>query len=195
MVKVTVANKTLVYPMPAFLIGANIDDKPNFMTAAWSGIGGGTPPIITVGIRPTRYTLKGIKQNMTFSVNVPSVALVKETDYCGIESGSKVDKVAVCKFKVFYGKLGSAPLIEQCPVNLECKALHMLDVGSHILVVGRIEETYVSEDCLTDGEPDVDKIKPLIYVSRPDGKYRAFGGVVASAHSVGRELRSTEPIL
>lgn len=192
MAKVKIDNKTTVYPMPAFLIGANVDDKPNFMTAAWSGIGGGTPPIITVGIRPSRYTLKGIKQNMTFSVNVPSVALVKETDYCGIESGSKVDKVAVCKFKVFYGKLDAAPMIEQCPVNLECRALHMLDMGSHVLVVGRIEETYVSEDCLTNGEPDVDKIKPIIYVPRPGSRYRAFGEDVAGAHSVGRELRITK---
>ncbi|MFC1921177.1 hypothetical protein ACFLYQ_05585, partial [Chloroflexota bacterium] len=59
---------------------------------------------------------KGIKQNMTFSVNVPSADLVKETDYCGIESGSKADKVAVCKFDVFYGKLETAPMVEQCPV-------------------------------------------------------------------------------
>ena len=192
MAKVTMEVKTLVYPMPAFLIGANVDDKPNFMTAAWSGIAGGTPPIITVGIRHSRYTLKGIKQNMTFSVNVPSVALAKETDYCGIESGSKVDKVAVCKFKIFYGKLDTAPLIEQCPVNLECKALHILDVGSHMLVIGRIEETYVSEDCLTDGEPDVDKIKPIIYVTQPGSRYQAFGEVVGKAHAIGRELTSAE---
>ena len=87
MAKVTIDNKTLVYPMPAFLIGANVDDKPNFMTAAWSGIAGRTPPMITVALSHTRYTLKGIKQNMTFSVNVPSVDMVKETDYCGIEVG------------------------------------------------------------------------------------------------------------
>ncbi len=188
MAKVTMDNKTLVYPMPAFLIGANVDDKPNFMTAAWAGIGGSTPPIITVAIRHSRYTLKGIKQNMNFSVNVPSVDLVKETDYCGIMSGAKVDKVEACKFKVFYGKLDTAPLIEQCPVNLECKALHILDVGSHALIVGRIEETYVSEDCLTNGEPDVDKIKPLIYVTAPARRYQAFGEVMGKAFSIGKEL-------
>ncbi len=187
--KVTVENKTLVYPMPAFLIGANVDDKPNFMTAAWSGIGGGTPPIITVGIRPNRYTLKGIKQNLTFSVNVPSVDQVKETDYCGIESGAKADKVEVCQFKIFYGNLDTAPLIEQCPVNLECKVLHMLDVGSHFLVVGRIEETHISEDCLTDGKPDVDKIRPISYVVTQSGRrYQTLGEVVGKAFGAGREL-------
>ncbi|MFC2069640.1 flavin reductase family protein [Chloroflexota bacterium] len=186
--KVTIENKTSVYPMPAFLIGANVDGKPNFMTAAWSGIAGGTPAIITVGIRHTRYTLKGIKQNMTFSVNVPSADIAKETDYCGIESGSKVDKVAVCNFKVFYGKLETVPMIEQCPVNLECAVLHMLDVGSHMLVVGRIDEVYASEECLTDGKPDVDKIKPFSYVTDPARHYQALGEYVGKAFSIGRKL-------
>ena len=62
------------------------------------------PPTISVAIRHGRYTLKGIRQNMTFSVNVPSVDLVKETDYCGLVSGSKVNKVEACQFNVFYGK-------------------------------------------------------------------------------------------
>ncbi|MFC2015176.1 flavin reductase family protein [Chloroflexota bacterium] len=185
MAKVSMDMKTLVYPMPAFLIGANVDDKPNFMTAAWSGIAAGNPPAITVGIQPHRYTLKGIKQNMTFSVNVPSVDLVKETDYCGIVSGSKTDKVADCNFTIFYGKSETAPLIEQCPVNLECKVLHILDLGSHALIVGRIEESFVSEECLSDGKPDVDKIKPIIFVS-PGRQYQAFGEVVATAFN--REL-------
>lgn len=190
MAKVTVENKTLVYPMPAFVVGANVDGKPNFMTAAWSGIAGSNPPMITVALQHHRHTLKGMKQNMTFSVNVPSVDLVKETDYCGIVSGSKTDKVADCYFKVFYGKLATAPLIEQYPVNLECKVVHILDLGSHELVVGRIEETYISEECLTDGKPDVDKIKPIAYVGR---RYVALGEAVASAHAIGKELNAARP--
>lgn len=184
MAKVTVENKTLVYPMPAFIIGANVDGKPNFMTAAWSGIAGSTPPMITVALQHHRYTLKGMKQNMTFTVNVPSTSQVKETDYCGVVSGSKTDKVAACHFKVFYGKLETAPLIEQCPVNLECKVMHILDLGSHELVVGRIEETYISDDCLTDGKPDVNKIKPLVYAGR---RYLALGEAVGNAFTV-REM-------
>ena len=122
-------------------------------------------------------------------MNVPSVDLVKEADYCGIDSGSKVDKVAVCNFKVFYGKVETAPMIEQCPVNLECRVMHMLDVGSHILVVGRIEETYVSEECLTDGKPDVNKIKPIVYVTEPGRHYQALGEIVGKAFSAGLEFR------
>ncbi len=189
MQKIPVEHKTMVYPMPAFLIGAEVDGKPNVMTAAWSGIGGSEPPVITVGIRHSRYTLKGIRQNMTFSVNVPSVDIARETDYCGLESGSKVDKIKVCGFDVFYGKLTNAPMIEQCPINLECRVIHLLDVGSHMLVVGEIKETYVSEDCLTDGRPDVDKIKPFAFNPRPGADYQAFGDIVGQAFGIGLELR------
>lgn len=191
--KIMMGPRTLIYPMPALLIGADVDDKPNFMAAAWCGIASSQPPMISVAIQPHRYTYKGIRQNLAFSVNVPSVDLIRETDYCGIVSGSKANKVEACQFKVFYGKLSNAPLIEQCPINLECKVVHILELGSHSLIIGRVEETHVSESCLTDGKPDVDKIKPLIYTPEPARQYRAFGGVVGKAFSIGRELISTKP--
>ena len=187
--KIVMGPQTLVYPMPTLLVGANIDDKPNFMTVAWGGIANGEPPMISTAIRHTRHTLKGIRQNETFSVNIPSADMVREADYCGITSGSKVNKAEACQFEVFYGKLGNAPLIEQCPVNLECKVIHILDLGSHALIIGRIEETHVSESCLTDGKPDVSKIKPITYIMAPATQYQALGEVLAKAFSVGKELK------
>lgn len=188
--KVLMGPQTLIYPVPVLLIGANIDDKPNFMAVAWGGIANSVPPMISVAIRRIRYTGRGIRQNMVFSVNVPSVDMVKETDYCGIASGAKVDKVKACRFKVFYGKLGNAPLIEQCPVNLECKVVHILDLGSHSLYIGRVEETHVSEECLTNGKPDVKKIKPFAYTKAPALQYQALGDFVAEAFNVGKELQA-----
>jgi len=192
MSKVLMGPQTLIYPMPALLVGANVDDKPNFMVVAWSGIANGEPPMISVAIRHHRYTHRGIRQNLTFSVNVPSTDMVRETDYCGIISGAKANKVEGCQFKVFYGKLDNAPLIEQCPINLECKVMHILDLGSHSLIIGRIEETHISESCLTDGKPDVSKIKPLIYTTAPAHQYHAFGEVIAQAFSIGEELKARE---
>ena len=192
--KILMGPTTLICPMPVLLVGANVDGKPNFMAVAWGGIANGEPPMISVAIRYSRYTYRGIGQNSTFSVNVPSIDLVREADYCGITSGSKVNKVEVCHFNVFYGKLDNAPLIEQCPVNLECKVMHILDLPSHSLVVGRIEETHVSESCLTDGKPDIDKIKPLAYIGAPlpDRQYQSLGEVIAKAHSIGLELNARE---
>ncbi|MFH1032022.1 MAG: flavin reductase family protein [Chloroflexota bacterium] len=187
MAKVTMRPDRLMQPRPTLLIGTIIDGKVNFLTAGGGGVANAEPPMISIPIHHSRYTMKGIAQNLAFSVNIPSVDLVAETDYCGIVSGSKVDKVAACKFKIFYGSLKTAPLIEQCPVNLECKLEHMLDLGSHFLVIGQIVGTYVSEDCISDGKPDVYKIKPIIY-NRESGEYIAFGKVVAKASSIGKKL-------
>ena len=186
MSKKTIGPQPLLWPHPTVLVGANVNGKPDFLAVAWAGIAGGTPPMISVALRHSRHTLKGIRQNMTFSVNIPSADMVKETDYCGIVSGAETDKVKDCRFKIFYGNLNSAPLIEQCPVNLECEVAHILDLGSHSLVIGKIVETHVSEDCLTDGKPDIKKIKPFIFAS---GKYHAIGEVIADAFSIGKELK------
>ncbi len=192
MSKITLGPQPFIYPMPVLLVGANVDGKPNFMTVAWSGIANGAPPMVSVAIRPRRYTHKGLRQNWTFSINIPSVDLVREADYCGLMSGSRVDKVEACKFNVFYGKLESAPLIEQCPVNLECKVVQMLELGSHSLIVGQVEEIHVSEDCLTEGQPDVKKVKPFIYTRVPSQNYQAFGDVIGKAFSIGKEIQAKE---
>ena len=114
---------------------------------------------------------------------------MKETDYCGIYSAAKTDKVKDCGFEVFYGGLDSAPLIEQCPVNLECEVLHILNLGIHALVIGKIVQTHISEDCLTDGVPDIMKIKPLIYSRGPTARYNAVGEVLGQCFSIGKELK------
>jgi len=187
MAKVELTPDRLMYPRPALLVGANVDGKANFMTMGGGGVANSEPPMMSVLLRHNRYTLKGILQNLTFSINTPPVNLVRETDFCGIASGAKVDKVKVCKFKVFYGKLKTAPLIEQCPVNLECKVVHILNLGSHSFIIGEVTGTYVSEDCLTNGKPDVRKIKPIVF-NLESSEYYAFGEVIAKAYSVGKEL-------
>jgi len=190
--KILMGPQTLLYPTPILLVGANIDDKPNFMAVAWCGIANSEPPMISIAIRHHRYTLRGIRQNLTFSANIPSADIVRETDYCGLVSGRKINKVEACQFKVFYGTLDSAPLIEQCPINLECTVMHILNLGTHSLIVGKIEETYISEDCLTDGKPDVNRIKPFTFITSPALQYQALGEVIAKAFSIGKELKARQ---
>ncbi|MFH1646795.1 MAG: flavin reductase family protein [Chloroflexota bacterium] len=175
----------MLWPHPAVLVGANVDGQPDFAAVAWAGVAASTPVTVTVALQHHRHSLKGIYQNRTFSVNVPSVDLVKETDYCGLVSGARTDKVKDCGFKVFYGNLDTAPLIEQCPINMECEVLHIINLGSHALVIGKVVETHVSEDCLTNGQPDVNKVKPFTFFP---GKYHAIGEAFADAFSVGKEI-------
>jgi len=182
----------MLWPHPAILVGTVFDGGIDFATYAWTGVAASTPPAITVGIQHHRHTLKGIYQNRAFSVNIPSQEMVKETDYCGLVTGAKADKVKDCGFKIFYGTLDTAPLIEQCPINLELEVVHILNMGSHALVIGKIIETYVSEECLTDGKPDIMKIKPLIFSLGSSPRYNAVGDVIANAFSIGKELKAGE---
>jgi flavin reductase (DIM6/NTAB) family NADH-FMN oxidoreductase RutF len=178
-----------LFPNPVILVGTVVDGKPNFAPYAWCGITGGEPPTISVGIRHQRHTLKGIYQNRTFSVNVPSTDLLKEVDYCGLTSGATTDKVKDCGFTIFYGTLPNAPLIEQCPVNLECEVSHLLNLGTHVLVIGKIVQTHVSEDCLTEGQPDIMKIRPFVYSRGPTARYNAVGKVLGQAYDIGKGLK------
>lgn len=191
MAKVTIRPDRYMYPRPTLLLGANVDGKANFLAVGGGGVANAEPPMIGVPIRHNRYSLKGVQQNLTFSLNTPSVNLVRETDYCGIASGAKVDKVKVCQFKVFYGNLKTAPMIEQCPLNLECKVVQILNLGSHSFVIGQVEGAYITESCLTDGKPDANKIKPIIF-NLESAEYLAFGEVIAKAFRIGLELRARE---
>jgi flavin reductase (DIM6/NTAB) family NADH-FMN oxidoreductase RutF len=148
---------------PTIMIGVNVDGKPDFTTVAWTGVAASVPPSITIALQHHRHSLKGVRQNMSFSVNIPSADQVKETDYCGLASGARIDKAADCGFSVFYGKLKNTPFIEQCPINHGCEVVQILNLGSHELIVGRIVETHVSEDCLTDGRPDPAKVNPFLF--------------------------------
>jgi flavin reductase (DIM6/NTAB) family NADH-FMN oxidoreductase RutF len=172
---------------PTVIAGSLVDGKPDFVTVAWAGVAASMPPTISIALQHHRHSLKGIRQNMAFSVNIPSTDLIKETDYCGIVSGAKTDKAADCRFTVWYGKLPGAPLIRQCPVNHVCEVVQILDLGSHELVVGRIVETHISEECLTDGRPDALKIKPFLFAN---GGYYSLGEFQADAFRCGSAINS-----
>ena len=170
---------------PTIMIGANVDGKPDFTTVAWTGVAASVPPHITIALQHHRYSLKGVRQNMSFSVNIPSAAQVKETDYCGLASGARVDKTADCGFSVFYGKLKNAPFIEQCPINHGCEVVQILSLGSHELIVGRIVDSHVSEECLTNGRPDPAKVNPFLFAGL--GYYR-IGEYLGDAFRCGIEI-------
>jgi flavin reductase (DIM6/NTAB) family NADH-FMN oxidoreductase RutF len=184
MMKKKIGPKTFLYPMPAVLIGSVIEGRPNFMTAAWSGIACSAPPCISVAIQPIRYTHRGIHDNQTFSVNVPSASMAKEVDFCGIYSGVKEDKSEI--FEIFFGAVETAPLIKECPVNLECRVIKELELGSHTLFIGEILETHVSTSCLTDSRIDTKKVDPLVFTAATR-QYNRLGEAVAPAFSIGKK--------
>jgi len=188
MKKIQLGPRPLFFPMPALLVGANVNGKPNFMTAAWGCIASSKPPMFAVALQTHRFTYRGIKETGVFSINVPSTLLCVETDFCGLLSGEREDKAAACKFEVFYGLLKTAPLIAQCPINLECKLDRTNYLGSHDLLIGEIMEVHAGEDCITGGEPDARKVHPLIYCTGAGKSYYALGKCLGAAFSIGRRV-------
>ena len=185
--KIEIGAKTFLYPMPTILVGANVGGKPNYSTISFCGIVYNKPAMVTITSGKRHYTSAGIKENGTFSVNIPSEEMVKITDYCGIVSGKEVDKSRL--FETFYGKLKTAPMIKECPINLECKLSQTLDFGgTGEIYFGEIVETYTEEQYLTNGTPDIEKIKPIVF-SESNGNYWKLGGNLAQAWSIGKEFK------
>ena len=184
MEKIALGPMPFVSIMPVLLVGANVKGKPNYMTAAWASPACMVPPMACVALNKERYTAEGIYENKTFSLNVPSVKQVIETDHCGLVSGSRQDKSVV--FRTSYGKLKTAPLAEECPVNIECRLFNTLDCGSHRLYVGEIAEIHFDKACMTDGIPDITKVNPLLYFR---SGYFGLGKQVGMAFSDGKKYR------
>lgn len=187
MTKKKLGPSSILYPMPAMIIGANVKNKPNFLTVAYCNVVESKPPMIMVSSTKSHYTNIGIKENNTFSVNVPSADMVEATDYIGIYSGKTVDKSEL--FDVFYGELQTAPMINEAPVNHECKVVKMVDLSiTHDIIFGEVVQTYVKEECLTNDVPDINKIDPIIYAPKMR-TYMRVGETIGKAWSIGKTYK------
>jgi flavin reductase (DIM6/NTAB) family NADH-FMN oxidoreductase RutF len=185
MEKVEADISMICYPMPCSLIGTKVGGKVNFMTVAWFSQVSLKPPYILAALSKNHFTNAGIKETGAFSVNIPSTSMAEVTDYCGLVSGKKFDKSTV--FEVFYGKEGKAPMIVECPYNLECKLVQTVDLQADELIIGEIVAAYLDERCLTDGVPDMAKVDPLI-LNAPQMTYLGVGTRVGNAFNMGKSL-------
>jgi flavin reductase (DIM6/NTAB) family NADH-FMN oxidoreductase RutF len=181
--KIDLGPKNFLYPLPTTLIGATVNGKPNFITIAHVGIM--DMGSVSLGMGKNHYTNAGIKENCTFSVNLPSVKMVQKTDYCGLVSGRTQDKSTL--FKTFYGRLKTAPMIEECPVNMECELIKTVDFPSHEVFIGKIVNTFCDEGVLSEGSVDIGKLQPVLFAMN-DRSYWSLGKKIAKAWSVGKEF-------
>ncbi|MFH0838875.1 MAG: flavin reductase family protein [Candidatus Omnitrophota bacterium] len=186
MKKITIQPNVFLHPMPVVLIGTVVSGKANFMAVGWVSRVNYNPPMIAFSSGKAHYSNQGIGENKTFSVNIPHAELIEETDYCGMVSGRETDKSKL--FTIFYGDLKNAPMIEECPVCMECKCTTTVDMATNILFIGEIVNAYSEERYLTEGKPDIKKIKPFT-LSMPDNNYWAVGEKMADAWSVGKILK------
>ena len=185
MAKIQINTNAFVYPMPMVLAGTMVDDRANFMAVGWVTRVNYQPPMIAIALGKSHYTNGGIHENKAFSVNVPGMNILKETDYCGLVSGKETDKSEL--FELFYGELEHAPMIKQCPLCMACNLYRVVDLPSNELFIGEIVEAFAEETCLTDGKPDITRIDPFT-LTMPDNGYWKVGDHVGKAWSIGKEL-------
>ena len=178
-----------LYPMPTTLVGATVNEKANFLAVAHVGIlNHGSPQYLSIGLSKSHYTNAGIADNRSFSICLPSEDLMVQTDYCGIMTGKKTDKAAL--FDLFYGKLKTAPMIRQCPVNMELKLHDVLDFNTHDIFVGELVETYADETVLVDGKIDLTKIRPLLF-DMSSIQYFSLGKAIGKCWNIGKTLKKS----
>ncbi len=187
--KKSLGAKTLAYPTPVWLVGTyDIEGKPNIMTAAWAAIVCSKPPSIGVSLRKATYSYANIVARKAFTINVPSEKHVREADYCGIASGREVDKFAKCGFTPVKSDLVDAPYVQECPLILECRLIHTLEIGLHTQFIGEILDVKADPEVMGEkGLPDIEKVRPMVF--GPETRtYHGIGGYLGQAFAIGKEL-------
>lgn len=186
MSKRAIGKKVPPLVLPVCLLGSMVEGRANFCAVAWFTMIDDDPPMVGLVLGKERRTMDGIMENETFSVNIPKADQAQITDYCGIHSGYKVDKSEL--FDIYFGKLESAPMIMDFPVNIECRVKEVIEFEGVDLVIGEIEDVHIDEDCMEGGKADHRKIDPLLY-AMPGGPYLRAGDDVAKAFSIGKTLK------
>lgn len=161
---------TALTPVPAVMVSCcNSAGENNIITLAWVGTLCSEPPLIGIGIRKSRFSYEMVKETGEFVVNLPSEGLAWATDFCGINSGRNVDKFGELELTAVPGEKVKAPLIGECPVNIECKVKQVLELGSHDLFIGEVVAVHADDEVLDEnGSLCIEQAKLISYAG---GKY------------------------
>jgi flavin reductase (DIM6/NTAB) family NADH-FMN oxidoreductase RutF len=168
------------------ILGTHVKGKANFMALGWLTRCNFKPPMIAIAVNKSNQSADGILDTGEFSVNVPSTEMVGITDYTGLVSAKKTDKSGL--FEIFYGQLKAAPLIEECPLNVECRLAEKVELPTNFLFVGEVVGVHAEDSFLTDGHPDPEKINPFM-LSMPDNRFWALGNCVGRAWQEGKSFK------
>lgn len=163
------APSTFLNPVPVVMLSCRGTtqgfDNDNVITIAWTGTINSTPPMLSVSIRKSRHSHRQISESMEFVVNLVNEELLQSCDYCGVKSGSNVDKFEVCKFtKEKANGLEISSAIKNSPVSISCKVTQIIELGSHDMFLAEIVAVTVADTLLnSEGKIDLCKAKLVVY--------------------------------
>lgn len=141
----------MLYPVPAVMVSCGRkDETPNIITVAWAGTVCSDPAMVSISVRRSRYSYDIIKETGEFVINLVTKDLVFATDFCGVKSGKDVDKYNEMKLTPLASQKVSAPGIAESPVNIECKVVQALELGSHTMFIGEVVNVTVEDSYLNE---------------------------------------------
>ena len=164
----------LLYPVPAVLVSAaDKDGNSNMITVAWAGTICSDPPMLSISVRPERYSYHMIRETGEFVVNLTTEELVRAVDFCGVKSGRDTDKWKETGLTQEKASVVNVPLVRQSPVNLECRVLRVDELGSHHMFIAQVVAVDVDEKYMDEKDQfHLSAAKPLAY---SHGRYYGLG--------------------
>lgn len=164
----------MLYPLPAVLVtAADRQGKANVFTAAWTGTVCTNPPMVSVSVRPQRYSHHMILETGEFVLNLTTEKMVRAVDYCGVKSGRDMDKFAAMKLETEPASEVKVPMIKDSPVCIECRVEQVLHLGSHDLFLAKVLAVHAEESYLDkEGRLRLGDAKMLVY---SHGEYYGLG--------------------
>ena len=163
----------LLAPVPPALVSCGTVENPNVLTVAWTGIINTKPPMTYISVRPERFSYPIIKSSREFVINLAASSMCRQTDFCGVKSGRDTDKFQKCGFHAVKAVKVSAPLIEECPVSLECRVTDIKPLGSHDMFIAEIVGVDIDEKFIdSKGKLNLQQCGLMAYAH---GEYFALG--------------------
>lgn len=173
MAKINWKGGALVAPVPPVMVSCGDMENSNIMTVGWTGIINTQPPKTYISVRKSRHSYNIIKESGEFVINLTPTELVKTADYCGIYTGKKVDKFKKCGLHKVEAQNVKCPVIEECPLSLECRVFDIIELGTHDMFLADIVGVDVSEEIVNkDGKLMLDKAHLTAYAH---GEYFELG--------------------
>ena len=182
---------TLLNPEPPVLVSCGPVDHPNLITVGWCGTICTQPSMLSISVRPERFSHHLIHESGEFVVNLPTEQLVRAVDWCGVKSGRDVDKFAAMHLTAVPAAKVGTVLVEESPVNLECRVTQVLPLGSHDLFLAEVVAVDVDEQLLDEnGRLCLNCAKLIVY---SHGEYLALGRRLGTfGYSVRKKSRRTK---
>ncbi len=173
MVKQTWKGSTLLNPEPPVLVSCGSMEAANLITIGWTGTICTQPSMVSISVRPERYSYQLIKDSGEFVINLPTRKLVRTVDWCGVKSGRDYDKFAEMKLTPLPASTVSCPILAESPVNLECQVTQVIPLGSHDLFLAKVTAVDVDEALLDEkGKLCLERADLIVY---SHGEYFALG--------------------